>query len=87
MARTLRERTDALEQEWRGLLTDITAGDRAQLPRFFELQEGWLRLTYAPTLHFLRGLPPDDPNALRMQHEIDEVVAKVLAKWRETLGA
>lgn len=83
----LGERTAALEREWRALLDDITAGQRGLVPRFLELHEGWLRLTYAPTLHFVRGLEPDDPVARQALAEVDATVARVLARWRASLPA
>ncbi len=87
MVERLRERSDALEREWRALLEAIHGGQPQLVPRFLELHEGWLRLTYAPTVHFLQGMNPADPTVQRSLGEIDAAVEKVLAQWRAMLPA
>lgn len=76
-------REPLLQAEAEAIRTRVFAGERDLIPRALELQEGIVRLGYAPTLHFLRAMMGTDPNAERMRREIEEVVQKVVESWRE----
>jgi hypothetical protein len=87
MARDVEARTAELQAEFNELIEGAVLGDSAAQARVLELQEGILRLTYAPTLHLLAAMDPADPEVVQAHADIDGVVRDVLAGLRGAFSA
>ena len=86
MAADIGARSDALMEEYQSLLQRVLMGERELAPRALEVFEGFMRLQYAPTLHFYGAWDSDDPVIVDALREVDATVAKAVAAAAESLG-
>ncbi len=86
MAQGVEARSVALMAEYQALSERVLRGEKALAPRALELLEGYTRLQYAPTLHMYAAWGSGDPRTQSALHEIDTVIAKVVAAGAKSLG-
>lgn len=80
------KRCPELQEEFMTLMTKIAMGERALIPRAMEVHEGFLRLTYAPTLRFAEAFE-HLPAQSRMDPEaVEAIIQNSLGELRRSLG-
>lgn len=75
----LQERFETLYQQ----AIENGSADTAQ--RAINAFEGYLRLTYAPTIHMYRSMSPADPSVQEGLQQIDDALDQALASFAEAL--
>lgn len=84
IAAWVREREPVLQRELQELQERIAKGERSLIPEALRIQEGLVRLIYAPTLHIYAQMP-DQPTTVEALATIEVTIAQVVENWRQAL--